>query len=220
MDFRRVVLVCGHYGSGKTNISVNLAFFLRQIRNHVAIADLDIVNPYFRSCDSANELARSDIRLIASAYASSGLDLPALPQDIYSITEDKTLSCVVDLGGDDRGAPAIGRLREQLLAEDDHEMLYVVNAFRPLTCDPESAVEIMREIEAAAGMRCSAVVNNSNLGPETTAADVISSFRYADEICRLSGLPLKMTCAESVIAKQLYGIRDDVFPLKLQPGII
>ena len=219
MDFKRIVLLSGHYGSGKTNIAVNLALRLRQARARVAIADIDIVNPYFRTRDSRSELEAAGIRLISSEFASSNVDLPALPQDVYAITDDPTLSAVIDVGGDDRGALALGRWRDAILAEDNYEMLLVVNRFRPLTRDAASAIEVMREIEAAAGMRFTAVVNNSNLGEETTAQDVLGSMAYAREICAQTGLPLKFTAVREALCPALEGKIENLFPLTLQRKI-
>lgn len=219
MDFKRIVLLAGHYGSGKTNIAVNLAFSLKKYRERVAVADIDIVNPYFRSKDSVQELQAAGIRMIASEYAGSNVDVPALPQEMYSIIDDRDLSAVVDLGGDDRGALAMGRWRDAILEENDYEMLFVVNRFRPLTRDAASTIEIMGEIEAASGMRFTAVVNNSNLGNETTAQDVLDSQGYANEICALTGLPLKMTTVHEGLYESLRDKIPNLYPLKLQRKI-
>lgn len=219
MDFKRIVLLAGHYGSGKTNIAVNLAFSLKKYRERVAVADIDIVNPYFRSKDSVQELQAAGIRMIASEYAGSNVDVPALPQEMYSIIDDRDLSAVVDLGGDDRGALAMGRWRDAILEENDYEMLFVVNRFRPLTRDAVSTIEIMGEIEAASGMRFTAVVNNSNLGNETTAQDVLDSQGYANEICALTGLPLKMTTVHEGLYASLRDKIPNLYPLKLQRKI-
>ena len=219
MEFKRIVLLSGHYGSGKTNIAVNLALRLKQERARVAIADIDIVNPYFRTRDSQAELEAAGIRLISSEFASSNVDLPALPQDVYAITDDPTLSAVIDVGGDDRGALALGRWRDAILAEDNYEMLLVVNRYRPLTRDAQSTLEVMREIETAAGMRFTAVVNNSNLGEETAAEDVLASMPYALEICAHTGLPLKFTAVHDTLYPALKGRIDNLFPLNLQRKI-
>lgn len=219
MDFKRIVLLSGHYGSGKTNIAVNLALRLRKARERVAIADIDIVNPYFRTKDSQAELEAAGVRVISSAFASSNVDLPALPQEIYAVTDDRTLSAVIDVGGDDRGALALGRWRDAILAEDDYEMLLVVNRFRPLTRDAAATLEVMREIENAAGMRFTAIANNSNLGEETTPEDVLSSMDYAREICRQTGLPLKLTSVSEALFPALEGKIENLLPLKLQRKI-
>ena len=219
MDFKRLVLLSGHYGSGKTNIAVSLAFHLKKTRERVAIADIDIVNPYFRTRDSKEELEQAGIRLISSEFASSNVDLPALPQDVYAITDDTGLSAVIDIGGDDRGALALGRWRDAILAEDNYEMLFVINKFRPLTSDPESTLEVMREIEFAAKMKFTSVVNNSNLGNETTPENVLGSMAYANAVCELSGLPLKMTTVHESLYPALKDKIENLFPLHLQRKI-
>ena len=219
MDFKRITLLSGHYGSGKTNIAVNLARRLRASNENVAIADIDIVNPYFRTKDSQAELEKAGIRLISSPYAGSNVDLPALPDEVYSITDDRSVTAVVDVGGDDRGALALGRWRDAILQEGDYEMLFVINCFRPLTATPEDAVEVMREIEIASGIPFTAVVNNSNLGDETTARDVLESGAYAANVCAISALPLKMTTVREELYPWLEGEIGNLFPLRLQEKI-
>ena len=141
MDFKRIILLSGHYGSGKTNIAVNLAFMLKKTHERVTIADVDIVNPYFRTSDSRRELEENGIRLICSEFAGSNVDLPALPASIYAVTADPSQAAVIDVGGDDRGALALGRLRDQILEENNYEMLFVINRFRPLTQDADKEAE-------------------------------------------------------------------------------
>jgi len=217
---KRVTLILGHYGSGKTNIAVNLAARYRLEREKVAIADLDIVNPYFRTKDSVDFLKEKGIRLIVSEYANSNVDIPALPQDMYAVTDDKSLTCILDIGGDDRGALVLGRLRPEIVRENDYEMLLVINMYRPLTADVLSALEVMGEIEAAANMRFTGIINNSNLGRETTAADVIASLPYAEEISRRTALPIVMTTVEESVARELTGRVENLFPLTLQKNFI
>lgn len=219
MDFKRIVLFSGHYGSGKTNIALNAAHHIKRRYERVAIADLDIVNPYFRTSDSRRELEEAGIRLICSSFAGSNVDLPALPPDLYAITDDKRMAAIIDVGGDDRGALALGRLRDEILREDDFEMLLVINRFRPLTRTPEDTVDVMREIERAGGLPFTAVVNNSNLGAETTVRDVLESTAYARSVCDLTGLPLKMTTAQAGLCPRLEGRVENLFPLYLQPKI-
>ena len=219
MEIKRITLFVGHYGSGKTNIAVNYALMLAKARPPVALADLDIVNPYFRSKDSLADLEAAGVTLIASPYAGGNLDLPALPQEMYAVTDDKALTAVLDVGGDDRGALALGRLTPAILAENNFECLAVINRFRPLTGTPKETVEVLREIEAAGGVPLTGLVNNSNLGRETTPADVLSSLAYANEISRLAGLPVRMTTAERGICALLDGKIPDLFPLDLQKKI-
>jgi hypothetical protein len=216
MDYKRILLFAGHYGSGKTNIAVNVAMHLRREREKVTIADLDIVNPYFRTEDSREELARADIRLICSEYAGTNLDAPALPPEMYAITDDRSMTAVMDIGGDDRGALALGRYTPAILEENDYEMLLVINGYRPLTRDVDSTLEIIREIEAAGGIPFTAIINNSNLGEETDAETVLSSLSYAEDISAATGLPIKMTTVRAELYEELKDGIPNLFPLTLQ----
>lgn len=207
---KRVTLFCGHYGSGKTNIAVNYAFHLRECGKDVAIADLDVVNPYFRTKDSESELTAAGIDVISLQFANSNVDLPSLPAEAYSLVQNREKYAVIDVGGDDRGAFALARYVPAIAEENDYDMLYVVNFYRPLTRSVDEALEVMREVEAAAHLPFTGIVNNSNLGEETTLADVEATSPMAAQLSGLSGVPLVMTCAERSIAA------DEMFPLTLQ----
>ena len=207
---KRLTIFAGHYGSGKTNLAVNYALALKKKGYPVKIADLDIVNPYFRTKDSEKELAEAGIPLISPAYANSNVDLPALPQELYSLVQRRDFHAVLDVGGDDRGAYALGRYTPYILEENDYRMVFVANFYRPLTQTPEEALEVMGEIEMACGIRFNCIVNNSNLGGITTAADIRATEEKAKKLCELSGLPLWMTSAEASVAE------DGWFPMNLQ----
>ena len=217
---KRVTLFCGHYGSGKTNVALNYALHLKQDGGDVTVADLDIVNPYFRTKDSRAELEEAGIRLICSEYANTNVDIPALPSDLYSITDDKSHHVVIDVGGDDRGALALGRIAPAILEENSYEMLLVINRFRPLTPDAPSTIEVMREIEQAGGIRFTGLVNNSNLGEATDEDTILSSVAYAKEVSDLTGLPVVMTTVRESLYSALEGKIDDLFPLTLQKKIL
>ncbi len=219
-EFKRLTLLCGHYGSGKTNVAVNLALRMKQHFEQVSVADLDIVNPYFRTKDSKADFEAAGIRLICSEYANTNVDIPALPPEIYVVTDPKEGYFVLDIGGDDRGALALGRLKPQILKENNFDMLMVINCFRPLTPDCASTLEVMAEIETACGIPFTGIVNNSNLGVQTTAEDVIYSMEYAAEVARNSGLPLVYTAVREDLADKLKGKIDDLLPLKLQQNLM
>jgi len=217
---KRVTLFCGHYGSGKTNVALNYALQLKREGGEVTVADLDIVNPYFRTKDSRQELEEAGIRLICSEYANTNVDIPALPSDLYSITDDKSRRVVIDVGGDDRGALALGRISPAILSEDSYEMLLVINRYRPLTPDAPSTLEVMHEIEQAGGIRFTGLVNNSNLGEATDEETVLSSLAYAEEVSRLTGLPVVMTTVKQSLYSALEGKIENLFPLTLQKKIL
>lgn len=213
-SYKRVTLFAGHYGSGKTNIAVNYAVAIKRSGLPVKIADLDIVNPYFRTKDSAKLLEELGIELISPQFANSNVDLPALPQQAYSLVQRKDAYAVLDIGGDDRGAYALGRYTPYILEENDYEMVFVANFYRPLTTTVAEAIEVMREIEAAAKIKFTAIVNNSNLGNLTTPQDVERTFIKAEELCKATGLKLLFTSVEQSLAKDIKGT--EVFPLTLQ----
>ena len=212
---KRITIFAGHYGSGKTNIAVNYAIELKKHLENVVIADLDIVNPYFRTKDSEEKLASLGIKLISSPFANSNVDTPALSPETYSIIDDKSIYGIIDVGGDDRGALALGRYSSAIAKEDDYEMLFVINAFRPLTRTPEDAVEVMREIEDAAKIKFTGIVNNSNLGDETTPEMVLESMDYAEKVSGLTGLKIYMTTAKTDVAEKLGNKIQNIMPLKL-----
>ena len=215
MEPKRVSLFAGHYGSGKTNIAVNYAFLLKKMGKEVTVADLDIVNPYFRTKDSEKELSEAGIPLISSAFANSNVDLPALPQELYSLVERQDRYAVLDIGGDDRGALALGRYVPFILEENNYEMFFVVNFYRPLTTTAEEAMEVMHEIEDACKMRFTAIINNSNIGNETTARDVLATFEETEELSRLSGLPVRMTTVTAQVAEDMKEV-ENILPMVLQ----
>lgn len=216
MDHKRITLFAGHYGSGKTNIAVNYALLLAREGHRTAIADLDIVNPYFRTKDSAAELEEAGVDLISPQFANSNVDLPALPAEAYRLVEDKSLYAVMDIGGDDRGAYALGRYTPFILEEGNYRMAFVANPCRPLTRTPEEALEVMREIEAAGGLPFTAIVNNANLAHETTPETVLAAVPYMEKLSRLSGLPVWMTSAEETVAAGLAGKAPGLLPMRLQ----
>lgn len=216
MDNKRLTIFAGHYGSGKTNIAVNYAMSLAREGKPVCIADLDIVNPYFRTADSASELKQAGVSLIAPKFANSNVDLPALPAEAYRLITDKSIYGIMDIGGDDRGAYALGRFAPSILAENDYRMAYVVNCYRPLTATVSDALEVMREIESACSMRFTHIINNANLGSETTSETVLASATYIHELSVISGLPIWYHSVMSEIASDVGKELTPIFPLHLQ----
>jgi len=216
MNGKRITIFSGHYGSGKTNVALTYALSERAKEKKVAIADIDIVNPYFRTKDSEALLKERGIRLICSDYANTNVDIPALPQDIYAIVDDKSLTCILDVGGDERGALALGRISAAIREENDYDMIFVANRFRPLTSTVEGAMEVLREIEAAAGLRFTAIVNNSNLGAETAPEDILSSVEFGKALSEAAGLPLAATSVSESVYEALSGRMSGLYPIRLQ----
>ncbi len=215
MDHKRLTLFAGHYGSGKTNIAVNYAISMANENKKVCIADLDIVNPYFRTADSAERLQTAGVELVSPQFANTNVDLPALPAEAYRLVQNKSLFGVMDIGGDDRGAYALGRYVPYIKEEGNYRMIFVANFCRPLTTTVQEALEVMREIESACSLSFTDIVNNTNLGPATDPEVIRESQDFITDLCKQSGLPLYFTAVRKDLAPQLSDI-PNVFPLLLQ----
>lgn len=198
----RYTIVTGHYGSGKTNLAVNLAVDSARRGERVTIVDLDIVNPYFRTADFRNIFDELGIRLIAPPYANTNLDLPVLSAEVFSVFADNDSHVIFDVGGDDAGAVALGMYRSHF-EHVNYDMLYVINHYRYLTRTPGEACSLLPEIEAASRLKATGVANCSNLARETTAEDVVASTLFAQQVCDTLGLPLVCTAVEKTLVSQL-----------------
>lgn len=203
-EFPKITVITGHYGCGKTNVSVNLALVQAKRTSRVTVVDLDIVNPYFRTADFGELFADKGIRLITPMYANSNLDIPALSFDLAGIISESD-SVIIDVGGDPEGAAALGRYSDVLNRRKDLGLYYVVNKYRYLTSTAEEAVELLREIEAVGTVPCSGIINNSNLGKLTDNKIVADSVDYAEKVAKAAGVPLLFTCSED---KNLTGIKN------------
>ncbi len=212
---KRVTLFSGHYGSGKTNIAVNYALGLRKEGLKTLIADLDIVNPYFRTRDSESALNEAGVDIVVSSYANTNVDVPALPEEMYRIIDDKETHAVVDVGGDDRGALALGRLAPKLMEENDYEMVFVMNFFRPLTRTAEQLVKVLREVETASGMKVTALLNNSNLGQATEIEDIVKTDALSKEVSEKTGLALLGTTVREDLLLHIKGKVFNPMPIRL-----
>ena len=213
MDAKRVTLFSGHYGSGKTNVALNYAIYLKEKGEDVEIYDMDIVNPYFRTLDGKNMLDQHGIPLVVSDYANTNVDVPAMNSGAYRMIHDKSKLAVVDVGGDDRGALALGRFEKALKEEGNFDMLLVINKYRFETQNAQDTLEIMREIEYACGIPFTGIVNDSNLGKETTKQIVLNSLDFANEVSKLTGLPIKFTCVERGLYDELKNEINNLVPI-------
>lgn len=203
---KKITIVTGHYGTGKTNYSVNLALEAARTGEPVTIVDLDIVNPYFRTADFGSLFAEHGVTMITPDYANSNVDIPVLNFDLERIASDPGY-LIVDVGGDDAGATALGRYAEAFAQYGEQlDMLYVINCYRYLTSTPQEALEMLYEIEQASHMKHTGIVNNSNLGSETTVAHIESSLPFAQELARQAGLPLLYTTYDDRLSPSGVGL--------------
>ena len=211
----RISIVTGHYGTGKTEFAVNLALAMAAEGQRVMLADLDIVNPYFRSRERRDTLAQAGVQLISSSQACADADVPSLPAELLTIFENRDLRGILDIGGDPVGARVLARFRPKILAED-YQLIYVLNAHRPEVREAENAIAYLRGIEAATGLPCTGIVNNTHLCGETTAADIRKGAVLSAEVSRQTGIPVLCHVAVERLANQLSDLPETVFPITIQ----
>ncbi|MDR2525240.1 MAG: hypothetical protein LBC83_03455 [Oscillospiraceae bacterium] len=202
MQDKRITIFAGHYGSGKTTLAVNYALSLAQRTNRVVLCDLDIVNPYFRTADHAALLQAGGVELISSPYANSNVEMPWIPTAAQRILDDSALCAVLDLGGDDSGAMALGRYAPQL-RQNEVEFMLVVNLCRPLTRDAASLRVTRSAIESAAKLRFTGIVNSTNLGEATAADTVLQSLPTVRALAKALGLPVALTVVRRELAQSV-----------------
>lgn len=193
-DLGRIIAITGHYGSGKTNLAVNLAVDYARAGDRVTIIDMDIVNPYFRTADFSGLFGRCGIKLIAPRFANTNLDIPSLCFDM-SAAINGCDRLIIDVGGDDSGAAALGQY-SGVLNNYSCSLYYVVNRYRYLTRTPDEAVQLLRDIERVCRIQAKGIINCSNLGSDTSAVDVKVTADYALHCAETAGLPVVMTAAE------------------------
>lgn len=207
----RLTIVTGHYGSGKTEFAVNLAFRLSAAGCAVTLADLDIVNPYFCSRERKEILTRAGVRVVASKWADA--DLPAINPEVYSLLERGACG-IMDVGGDAVGAQVLGRFSHQIECIE-HEMLCVVNFNRPETNSVQKAENYLRQIEYSARLKVTGLVNNTHMDQDTTAEDVLYGAELAQELANATGIPLKYHAYDERLMIPAGLPRETLFPMRL-----
>ena len=206
----KTILVTGHYGSGKTNFSINLALDLKKQGREVVLVDLDIVNPYFRTADFKELARREGIELYASPFANSNLDMPVITGELSARLGGEA-TVIVDVGGDDSGATALGGYAARI-RELPYTMLYVINCFRYMTREPAEAAGLMTDIERASRLSVTHLVNNSHLSHLTTPADVERSMEYARQVSAQTGKPLAFTAVKREAAREMKNL-SGIYPV-------
>ena len=198
----RILVLVGNYGSGKTEISLNLALKLARRGEKVTLGDLDIVNPYVRSSERTELLEKEGVKVYAPSFAMSTVDVPSLPADIQAVFADKSRRVIFDVGGDDTGAAALGQYKPYF-DQDDVEVLFVVNAFRPLSGDADSVCDLMLRVAGRSRLSPTAVINNANVAWETEESDLVRGEELLREVSTRMNLPIGYLCAKQDILDKL-----------------
>lgn len=169
---KRIRIIIGHYGSGKSEFSVNYAVKLAEKGRKVALADLDIVNMYFRSREKAKEMEKLGVKVIASQINTPAVEVPSISAEVYAPLQDESYDFVIDVGGDQVGARALGRY-VNYFKEGEYDMFFILNANRPETQSAEKAYEYMVKIQDVSRAKITGIVNNTHLLKATTVEDVL-----------------------------------------------
>ena len=206
----RVYIFTGHYGSGKTETAVNFALKLKQKEKNVALIDLDIVNPFFRSADAVDLLKEAGVRVEFPLFANTNVDIPALTGNMAALIRDEEWNVILDVGGDDLGAKAVGRYSDDIMSRD-YVHYFVMNPNRPFTKDMESATKIFNEIEAASCIKCTAVVGSTNLLDETTAETVMSGLPLLEAFAKSRNIPIAYHAVTAGAVEELLDKYADIF---------
>ncbi|MBE6871531.1 MAG: ParA family protein [Ruminococcaceae bacterium] len=213
-NFEKFIIVTGHFGTGKTNLALNIAMDLKKLSRKVAIVDFDTVNPYFRTSDNKEMLMEQGIDVIVSPYANTNVDIPAIPAEINSVFALDYDNVIFDVGGDDDGAVALGTLY-RFFKNVPITMLCVINGRRPLISEPKYAAEMVRNIELASRLCVTGLINNTHLQLETDAETVLESVEYAQKVSELSGKPVLMTAVYEPLCKELAKKVDGLYPVSI-----
>lgn len=215
MMHKRINIFTGHFGSGKTEIAINFAFYLKKYYNKVAIVDLDIVNPYFRTKDAEKILQEKGIKVIAPLFANTNLDIPALPGEITAVFHDKEYMVVFDVGGDDDGATALGRYYRYFSSEP-YEMYFVVNTKRPLTNNGGDIGNMLRAVEQSSRLKVTGLINNTNLSYASGIEDLLEGQKVIESISKEMEIPIRYITGTSGLLSHLpEGLKEKAFPINI-----
>ena len=213
---KRIRLFIGHYGSGKSEVSINYVTTLRkQVEGEVALADLDVVNVYFRTREKKDLMKELGITPIDSSIETTTLDVPAVSAEIMRPLHDKSVNYVIDVGGDNVGGRVVGRFAKQF-EQDDYDMFYVVNANREKTQTAKEVLGYIDAIEASSKLKVTGLVNNTHMLRETTVEDILKGQEVAREVSKIRNIPIKYVCClESLVDKLPTDLEGDILPIKL-----
>lgn len=215
-DDKRIRIITGHYGSGKSEFSMNYITKLRElVDGEVAIADLDVVNVYFRTREKRELLESKGITVIDSSVKATTQDLPSVSPQIASAASNPKVNYLMDVGGDSVGARVLGRFSHNI-KDEEYDMFFVINANREKTTTPEEVIEHIKSIEETAKLKVTGLINNTHLVRETTIDDVLKGQELAKKVSSITNIPIKyVVCLETLIDKLPQNIEGQVFPIKL-----
>lgn len=216
MHDKRLVIVIGHYGSGKTEFAVNYAVKMKEIYENVSIADLDIVNPYFRSREKREFFEEIGIKLFDSSIRNTAVDLPALPAELMGVITNPNIKSIIDVGGDPVGARVLARFAEQI-KNVDYDMFYVINGNRPDISTVDGVINYLKMIEATSRLKITGLVNNTHMLKATTVEDVEFGHELTKKVSWETDIPIRYEAVIKETADKIknHEIIEKLFPINL-----
>ena len=216
MKDARIRIIIGHYGSGKTEFAVNYALELSKQTSNIALCDLDIVNPYFRSREKASLLEENNVHVISGARGHDiNLDVPMLSPSILAPLQDETQNVILDVGGDSTGARVLARFAA-FFKPGKYDMFFVLNANRQETQELKNVISHIRNIEDTVGAKVTGIVNNTHLLRETDAEEVMKGQKLAEEVSQATNIPIRYISTLEKVTRHLPAdLEGEVFPIQM-----
>jgi len=215
LNDKRIRIIIGHYGSGKSEFSVNYAVKLAALGKKVAIADLDIVNMYFRSREKAKEMEALGVKVIGSQINTPAIEVPSISAEVYGPLQDESYDLVLDVGGDQVGARALGRYVDYF-KEGQYDMFFVLNANRPETQTVDKTLEYMTKIQDVSRAKITGIINNTHLLKSTTSEDVLRGQELALKVSERTNIKLRyISVLEEVVSSLPKKLEGEIFPIRL-----
>lgn len=212
----KLLIVVGHYGSGKTEFAVNYALYLKKQGISPVIADVDIVNPYFRARELKEQLLKQDIKIISNNYEDEHcIDMPALAAALQTCFESELQTCIADVGGDSAGARVLSRY-SKAISNREYDMWIAVNANRPKTACAQDTIEYMEDIERVSGLKINGIINTTHMLRETTPEDILKGEMMIEDITQKTGIDLLFNVVDEKLTSSLKNIKlsKGVFTIK------
>ena len=211
----RIAIFTGHFGSGKTELAINYSMAAAARGDKTLIVELDIVNPFFRTTEKRDVLEEQGIKVISPNLAGTGLDIPSLSAQIYSVFQKRDHKVIFDVGGDDIGATALGTFYPYF-KEEDYRVYYVINVRRPLSSNEQDIIDMIEAIQANSRLGVSHLINNSNISYETTICDLLDGQAIVEKISMKINRPIAYISGMPEVLKGLpVELRTKAFPLNI-----
>lgn len=212
---KRITVITGHFGSGKSELALNLAKKLNAEGEKVSLVDIDIVNPFFCIRDFKEKLAQVDIEVISAKPEWSNAELMVVPGEVSGIFVRHDRHFIMDIGGDDRGAMVLGQYNRNF-KEAPYDMYFVINTQRPMTPNEKGVKEYLKDIERASRLKVTHLISNTNLSYETDVEDIVKGDEIVSNLSKELGIPHLYTVVRRDLVEKVKGrLKGEILPIDI-----